>query len=210
MHLHHSPIPELVVQLINAALFVGPTSARVAGLWGPLGWGEGQDSASTPSKCSKKIPWWQLKYLFHFHPYLGMIPNLIHIFQRGWNHQLECVSWILWIWLCHTARSSETFNLEMFGREAINLVEGVEKKSHDQINFFQGPRPQSVTIPTLRNVKSAQIFRTVWWFQVAFYWVPLTFRKIHDVKVFRVTRLTSNDLCTLRLKYSTIAGDLYA
>ena len=29
----------------------------------------------------------------------------------------------------------------MFGREAINLVEGVGKKSHDQIDFFQGPLP---------------------------------------------------------------------
>ena len=25
---------------------------------------------------------------FYFHPYLGKIPNLINIFQRGWNHQL--------------------------------------------------------------------------------------------------------------------------
>ena len=27
------------------------------------------------------------KYFF-FHPYLGKIPNLTNIFQRGWNHQL--------------------------------------------------------------------------------------------------------------------------
>ena len=25
---------------------------------------------------------------FYFHPYLGKIPNLTNIFQRGWNHQL--------------------------------------------------------------------------------------------------------------------------
>ena len=24
---------------------------------------------------------------FYFHPYLGKIPNLTNIFQRGWNHQ---------------------------------------------------------------------------------------------------------------------------
>ena len=25
----------------------------------------------------------------YFHPYLGKIPILTNIFQRGWNHQLE-------------------------------------------------------------------------------------------------------------------------
>ena len=29
--------------------------------------------------------------IFHFHPYLGKIPILTNIFQRGWNHQLEDV-----------------------------------------------------------------------------------------------------------------------
>ena len=34
--------------------------------------------------------WWQLKYFWNFHPYLGKIPILTNIFQRGWfNHQLE-------------------------------------------------------------------------------------------------------------------------
>ena len=27
--------------------------------------------------------------MFYFHPYLGKIPNLTNIFQRGWNHQLD-------------------------------------------------------------------------------------------------------------------------
>ena len=26
--------------------------------------------------------------IFYFHPYLGKIPILTNIFQRGWNHQL--------------------------------------------------------------------------------------------------------------------------
>ena len=30
--------------------------------------------------------WWQLKYVFNFHPYLGKISNLTYIFQMGWNH----------------------------------------------------------------------------------------------------------------------------
>ena len=27
--------------------------------------------------------------IFYFHHYLGKIPILTNIFQRGWNHQLE-------------------------------------------------------------------------------------------------------------------------
>ena len=28
-------------------------------------------------------------FKYYFHPYLGKIPNLTNIFQRGWNHQLD-------------------------------------------------------------------------------------------------------------------------
>ena len=28
--------------------------------------------------------------IFYFHPYLGKIPILTNIFQRGWNHQSDC------------------------------------------------------------------------------------------------------------------------
>ena len=31
--------------------------------------------------------WWF--HFFYFHPYLGKIPSLTNIFQRGWNHQLD-------------------------------------------------------------------------------------------------------------------------
>ena len=30
--------------------------------------------------------------IFYFHPYLGKIPNLTNIFQRGWNHQQVIVT----------------------------------------------------------------------------------------------------------------------
>ena len=33
--------------------------------------------------------WVVVSNIFYFHPYFGKIPNLTHIFQRGWNHQLE-------------------------------------------------------------------------------------------------------------------------
>ena len=39
-----------------------------------------------------KTRWWQLKHFWNFHPYLGKIPMLTNIFQRGWNHQLEKVA----------------------------------------------------------------------------------------------------------------------
>ena len=33
--------------------------------------------------------------MFYFHPYLGKIPILTNIFQRGWNHQLDEFSMFL-------------------------------------------------------------------------------------------------------------------
>ena len=33
--------------------------------------------------------WVVVSKIFYFHPYLGKIPILTHIFQRGWNHQLD-------------------------------------------------------------------------------------------------------------------------
>ncbi len=33
--------------------------------------------------------WVVVSNIFYFHPYLGKIPNLTNIFQRGWNHQLD-------------------------------------------------------------------------------------------------------------------------
>ena len=43
----------------------------------------------TPAKSTTR--WWQLKYFWNFHPYLGKIPILTNIFQTGWNHQLDKV-----------------------------------------------------------------------------------------------------------------------
>ena len=34
------------------------------------------------------IIWLVVSNIFYFHPYLGKIPILTNIFQRGWNHQL--------------------------------------------------------------------------------------------------------------------------
>ena len=34
--------------------------------------------------------WW-FQIFVYFHPYLGKISNLTHIFQWGWNHQLACI-----------------------------------------------------------------------------------------------------------------------
>ena len=33
--------------------------------------------------------WVVVSNIFYFHPYLGKIPILTNIFQRGWNHQLD-------------------------------------------------------------------------------------------------------------------------
>ena len=35
-----------------------------------------------------QVNWAVVSNIFYFHPYLGKIPILTNIFQRGWNHQL--------------------------------------------------------------------------------------------------------------------------
>ncbi len=35
--------------------------------------------------------WVMVSIIFYVHPYLGKIPILINIFQRGWNHQVDGV-----------------------------------------------------------------------------------------------------------------------
>ena len=37
--------------------------------------------------------------IFYFHPYLGKIPILTNVFQRGWNHQLES-AWLFLSLIC--------------------------------------------------------------------------------------------------------------
>ena len=38
---------------------------------------------------SQPISGWWFQIFLYFHPYLGKIPILTNIFQRGWNHQLD-------------------------------------------------------------------------------------------------------------------------
>ena len=51
-----------------------PHQARGPETWGKNGW---DDFAGIITR------WWQLKYFWNFHPYLGKIPNLTNIFQMG-------------------------------------------------------------------------------------------------------------------------------
>ena len=41
------------------------------------------------AKSNKSQNWVVVSNMFYFHPYLGKIPILTHIFQMAWNHQLE-------------------------------------------------------------------------------------------------------------------------
>ena len=41
--------------------------------------------------CLTKVVWVVVSTMLYFHSYLGKIPILAHIFQMGWNHQLEKV-----------------------------------------------------------------------------------------------------------------------
>ncbi len=42
--------------------------------------------------------WWFQIYIFYFHPYLGEDSHFdVHIFQRGWNHQLDKIRGNCWV-----------------------------------------------------------------------------------------------------------------
>ena len=47
------------------------------------------------NETSPDIDWMVVSNIFYFYPYLGKIPNLTNIFQRGWNHQPVDVQ-IIW------------------------------------------------------------------------------------------------------------------
>ena len=40
-------------------------------------------------RTETKNDWVVVSNICYFHPYLGKIPNLTHISQMGWNHQLD-------------------------------------------------------------------------------------------------------------------------
>ena len=52
---------------------------------------------------SQEFIWVMVSNIFFVHPYLGKIPILTNIFQRGWNHQLvmsqlelSIIGWFVW------------------------------------------------------------------------------------------------------------------
>ena len=67
--------------------------------WALLGWGLWSLLADPKPRilsrggkldsCTTIHNWVLVSNIFYFPPYLGKIPILINIFQRGWNHQLD-------------------------------------------------------------------------------------------------------------------------
>ena len=65
----------------------------------PVGWVVGGEEWTKPSdkkkgptycwRMDKQNSGWLFPLVLYFHPYLGKIPILTNIFQRGWNHQLQ-------------------------------------------------------------------------------------------------------------------------
>ena len=54
------------------------------------------ETGSWGKLLTNKITSWWFQVFFNFHPYLGKIPNLTNIFQKGWNHQPDkiCYLWV--------------------------------------------------------------------------------------------------------------------
>ena len=82
-----------------------------------------------------KTGWW---FLF-FHPYLGKIPILTNIFQRGWNHQPENH------WPGNSLRT-----LEMWGISPFKHLKAPAKKLRSLLPIFQ---TKIATTPTMTASK---------------------------------------------------------
>ena len=46
-----------------------------------------EESINASCGWTQRDFWVVVSNIFYFHPYLGKIPILTNIFQRGWNHQ---------------------------------------------------------------------------------------------------------------------------
>ena len=97
-----------------------------------------------------KIIWLVVWNIFYFHPYLGLIPILTNIFQRGWNHQLVMVTqlcvWnvVIYYWCVRRPQHFRLLNFRTYSwypvlrkRYAMILCEGVVEW-----------RPEVMALPT--------------------------------------------------------------
>ena len=58
-----------------------------------------------PSNQPRFYTRWRFQIFFYFHRYLGSIPILTNIFQRGWNHQL------VYDWMCFFLEDTKSLTL---------------------------------------------------------------------------------------------------
>ena len=75
--------------------------------------------------------------MFYFHPYLGKIPILTHIFQMGWKHQLVVVSKIFGIFTPTTSGNDPIFEMGWNHQLAFfTLPNGFNDFLEKNIEFF--------------------------------------------------------------------------
>ena len=114
-----------------------------------------------------KPSWLVVSNIFHFHPYLGKIPILTNIFQRGWHHQLardflpHCF-WTVSTWEAPIALGTSQFStlaqelgkawIQSLGVESIYVCDRV-----DQLPLFPYNREWSSTRTQFRRVYRAPL-----------------------------------------------------
>ena len=72
--------------------------------------------------------------IFYFHPYLGKIPILTNIFQRGWNHQLDEILQVFQVFVflrramlfVSPVLMFQNFYENKYGNRNLDVHEGVE------------------------------------------------------------------------------------
>ena len=113
--------------------------------------------------------------IFYFHPYLGKIPNLTHIFQMGWNHQLELFYCLNHLFFFHIIVKTESFQ----SRQELSLI--LSSQARNWItpwrwNLFEETRQQKhhMEDPTWYNIHVV-----FWWCEIytgnSGFWILMLF-----------------------------------
>ena len=92
--------------------------------------------------------WVVVSNIFCFHPYLGKIPILTNIFQRGWNHQLVMHS--LWVWMHNS--SSHAFGTHarcLWVRMHIQIIHLANCFGFNRMHIYS--KPATCDLPEIRE-----------------------------------------------------------
>ena len=117
------------------------------------------------------IIWVVVSSIFYFHPYSGKWSNLTHIFQMGWNHQLE------WLLLVYLPLPSGFFLIWWTQMVSMGIFQGGLMQDPCRLlklidDFSYSPEDRNPEPPCKKQICFFLQQPTRWWFQRFFILTP--------------------------------------